>query len=143
MNESCVDALCAMPSHKEKACLGMEDAMLSVGDDKGVFTGTKGSAGKPLKLVRDPDYPIRCTLQFYKLTDTAQVADAVFQAMAAKIDAVYKTGLAVGSLVTAGQTGRATEPVLNTAKAMDQTMAGIANASNAPLFAGLSAGNSA
>jgi hypothetical protein len=116
---------------EEEAEMGIEDAVLSVGDEIGEFTGTKGSSGQHLALERDSDYPIRCTLQFYQVTDSAKIAESVFKHMGSKIDNVYKTGSATGSLVF-GKSDRPTEPVLGD-KAIAQTVMGIENAFKTPV----------
>jgi hypothetical protein len=150
-NESCSYDMCASASVKESAkskskskkkSLGIEDAVLSLGDDKGEFTGTRGSSGQYLKLERDTDYPIRCTLQFYQVTDSSCISARVFKHMGEKIDNVYRAAEASGSLVfstgPASGATRKTEPVLHTAKATAQTLQGMDNAVNAPMFSAFS-----
>lgn len=75
--------------------LGMDDAVLSVGESYCDFTGIKNA-----KLERDPQFPIRCTIQFYKVTDEADVPEAEFKDMAENINRIYKSAEKTGSLVT-------------------------------------------
>jgi hypothetical protein len=97
------------------ATRGLEEAMLSVGDDKGAFRGIKGERGQTLKLERDTTKPIRAVLQFYVLTDTDQIKEPAFEFMSDKIGQVCKSGRNTGSLVVSGPTGRPTETtVVNT-----------------------------
>jgi len=92
----------------ESECLsserGMDDAILQKGEGHSDFKGTNNKL-----LERDPKFPIRCTLQFYKVTDSKVIPEAVFQSMADKINNVYEKGINQGSLVTDGFTGRSTE----------------------------------
>jgi len=83
---------------------GMDDAILSKGEAHSLFLGIKNK-----NLERDTTFPIRCTLQFYKVTDSSDVPEAVFQDMNSKIKDVYTKGINQGSLVTDGFTGRSTE----------------------------------
>jgi len=83
---------------------GMDDAMLRTGDSHSDFQGVDNKT-----FERDPQFPIRCTVQFYKVTDTDIVPESAFKDMSEKIDNVYKYGVARGSLVTSGNTGRTTE----------------------------------
>jgi hypothetical protein len=115
----------------EETTSGIEDAVLKVGKDKGVFVGTKDSDGNCLKLVRDPDYPIRCTIQFYQITDSPFIGGFVFQNMAQKIDEVFSHGEASGSLVFSMDKTRKTEPVLGTTKAQKATAVALAKAGQA------------
>ncbi len=72
----------------------IESAVVSKGSDLGPYVETKG-----LKLVRDPQFPIRVTVQFYKATSNGIVDDADLKAMKAEIDKVYNDADFVGSLV--------------------------------------------
>ncbi len=83
---------------------GMDDAILSKGKSHSNFKGINNK-----ELERDKTFPIRCTLQFYKVTDTNEIPEAIFEDMAKKIDNVYTKGINQGSLVTEGFTGRSTE----------------------------------
>jgi hypothetical protein len=72
----------------------VEVAVVSKGSDLGPYAETKG-----LRLVRDPQFPIRVTVQFYKATSNGIVDDADLKAMKAEIDKVYNDADFVGSLV--------------------------------------------
>jgi hypothetical protein len=85
-------------------CRGMDHAMLSQGDDKGAYPGTRG-----LALERDPDYPIRLTLQYYYVTDTADIGEPQMRSIAEQLERSYTFGTGKGSLVF-NTTQRATEP---------------------------------
>jgi hypothetical protein len=98
----------ASMKEKKEGDLGLEDAVLSVGNEHGTFIGTKDSRGQYLKLERDPGKPIRCTLQYYTVTDSPEIKESVFKYMSHKIDQVYASGSATGSLVLSNTT-RTTE----------------------------------
>lgn len=85
-------------------CRGMDHAMLSRGDDKGAYPGTRG-----LALERDPDYPIRLTLQYYYVTDTADIREPQMRSIAEQLERSYTFGAGKGSLVF-DTTQRPTEP---------------------------------
>lgn len=87
---------------------GIEAAMLSTGEAKGPFEGTKG-----LKMERDPTMPIRVTIQHYHVTDTADIPASSIEAIAAQVKELYDAAAPWnrGSLVTEGETGRSTEMV--------------------------------
>ena len=96
------DEDCEESNSKSKR--GIDDAVLKKGERHSEFKGTRNK-----KLERDLQFPIRCTVQFYKVTDSTDVPEAIFQDMATKIDNVYKKGINQGSLVVNGFTGRTTE----------------------------------
>jgi len=83
--------------------LGFEDAILSTGTAHSVFEGTG-----TLKLVRDERFPIRATLQFYGVTDSATIPAEVFKNIAEKLERVYSRTTEKGSLVVEKDTGRTT-----------------------------------
>jgi hypothetical protein len=82
----------------------VEEAVIGHGKVEGPFTEIAG-----LDITRDEKFPIRVTVQFYKATSDGVVSDGDMNQIAAQIDKVYKNGDYVGSLVTAGDTGRPTE----------------------------------
>lgn len=90
---------------------GIDHAMLSIGPAHSDFVVTN----KTRKLERDLNYPIRCTIQLYQVTDSIDIPEQNFQDMAKKIQAIYKSGFAHCSLVVEGDTKRKTEPTLFTA----------------------------
>jgi len=87
-------AACAGGERTRSAFRGMSSAILSKGTDKGVFEQITQ------KLVRDERFPIRCTIQYYMVTDQGNVSSSMLQEMKNKIDAVYSNGDNIGSLVT-------------------------------------------
>lgn len=103
------------PKKESRKYKGIEDSVLSLGDEKGAYVGTKGSNGEWLKLERDTDFPIRCTLQMYQVTDSPDIPEEVFRIMSDKINTIYRSAEASGSLVFSDVTTarpRLTEPVL-------------------------------
>jgi len=73
---------------------GMDNAMLSVGISHSEFTGISNA-----EIERDTRFPIRCTIQFYKVTDDPEVPEEEIKDMADNIAKVYKLGEKMGSLV--------------------------------------------
>ena len=72
----------------------VEQAVIGHGSDKGPF----GEMAN-MNLVRDTQFPIRVTVQFYKATSNGVVSDADLQAMHDEIHEVYANADYVGSLV--------------------------------------------
>jgi hypothetical protein len=62
-----------------------------------------------LSIERDPRFPVRVTIQFYKATSNGVAAESDIKQIKQEIDSVYAQGSAVGSLVVGGETGRITE----------------------------------
>ncbi len=81
----------------------VETAVLGHGDDLGPVT-----EGHGLKLERDPRFPVRVTVQFYKATSNGVVSDADLVAAKAQINKVYADADYVGSLVV--QSGDRSRP---------------------------------
>ncbi|MGE0000700.1 MAG: hypothetical protein AB7T05_01330, partial [Fimbriimonadaceae bacterium] len=81
-----------------------ENAVIGHGEWEGPFTEVGG-----LAIERDPRFPIRVTVQFYKATETGQVSSEEVALIKKDIDLVYASASTVGSLVTGGRTGRVTE----------------------------------
>ena len=98
------DEMQAAPSAMAKESSGVEDAVIGHGPVEGPFEEFQG-----LAVERDPRFPVRVTVQFYKATDDGRVTDADVRALRKQIDRVYASGDYVGSLVTNGYTGRPTE----------------------------------
>jgi len=88
----------------EDATADIEDAIIGHGDVEGPFTELDG-----LSIERDPDFPVRVTVQFYKATATGNMTEADMDGIAEDIARVYEEADFVGSLVTDGLTGRPTE----------------------------------
>ena len=79
---------------KSKMSRGFEKAVLSKGRDMGRFTGTND-----LTLERDDRFPIRCTVQYYNVTDVATLSEDQVKDLAQLIGKVYESAPATGSLV--------------------------------------------
>ncbi len=94
---------CNLETNKEK--LGLDNAMLRVGSEsKGKFIGTRG-----LKLERDFRYPIRCTLQYYWITDTSELNESQVKQISSQLEKFYIHSKNKSSLVLS-ETDRPTEP---------------------------------
>jgi len=72
----------------------VEQAVLGHGPNLGPY-----NEGRGLRLVRDPGFPIRVTVQFYKATSNGVVSEADLDAIARSIGSVYEHAGFVGSLV--------------------------------------------
>lgn len=72
----------------------VEQAVIGHGSDRGPFTEMAN-----MNLVRDTQFPIRVTVQFYKATSNGIVSDADLRAMYDEIHQVYSNADYVGSLV--------------------------------------------
>jgi hypothetical protein len=72
----------------------VEQAVLGHGPNLGPY-----NEGRGLRLVRDPKFPIRVTVQFYKATSNGVVNDSDLDAIAKSIGSVYEHADFVGSLV--------------------------------------------
>jgi hypothetical protein len=112
--EGCAEPMagCAVPMSYSAGCppmtdsrsaRGFEKAVLSKGRDMGRFTGTKD-----LTLERDERFPIRCTVQYYNVTDVATLSEDQVKDLAQLIGKVYESAPATGSLVLS-TTDRVTE----------------------------------
>lgn len=82
----------------------VENAVIGHGDLEGPFTEIDD-----LAIERDPRFPVRVTVQFYKATDNGVVSEDDLREIKEQIDQVYSKSDYVGSLVTEGATGRVTE----------------------------------
>jgi len=82
----------------------VEAAVIGHGAVEGPFTEIDG-----LPIERDPDFPIRVTVQFYKATSNGVISEADVQEIRQQIARVYAEADYVGSLVVDGITGRPTE----------------------------------
>lgn len=103
----CEDACAAPPN----PCAGanyqksdVENAVIGHGKIEGPYTEIDDMA-----IERDPRFPIRVTVQFYKATSNGVVSEKDLASIASQINQVYADGDYVGSLVTGGQTQRPTE----------------------------------
>ena len=86
----------------------VEAAVIGHGEVEGPFTEIDN-----LAIQRDPNLPVRVTVQFYKATSNGIVSRDDMRAIKHEIDRVYDQGENVGSLVVGGETGRPTEYVGN------------------------------
>lgn len=82
----------------------VENAVIGHGKVEGPFTEVDG-----VDIERDPRFPVRVTVQFYKATDNGVVSAEDMDSIAAQIGRVYEDADYVGSLVTGGETDRPTE----------------------------------
>lgn len=82
----------------------VEAAVIGHGEVEGPFTEID-----QLAIERDPRFPIRATVQFYKATSNGVVSEQDMQQIQDQISKVYSEGDYVGSLVTGGGTNRPTE----------------------------------
>ncbi len=82
----------------------VEAAVIGHGRVEGPFTEIDN-----LEIERDPRFPIRVTVQFYKATSNGSVSAADMRQINAQIARVYQDADFVGSLVVDGSTGRPTE----------------------------------
>lgn len=85
---------------------GVDMGVLSRGDHKGEYKGTKN-----LELERDTRFPIRCTFQWYRVTDSSSIEESVIQDIAHQFRMFQDKSSAFGSLVHS-TTDRKTEPNL-------------------------------
>ena len=101
-HNSCVQE-CAMmdtfSSENKYFPRGMERAVLTLGEEKGSFKGILNDSGRPYKLERDTDKPVRLTVQFYMCSDNDQIADENIDDICGQIRRIYEQGLNEGSLV--------------------------------------------
>ncbi|MCW6036903.1 hypothetical protein K4A83_11605 [Spirulina subsalsa FACHB-351] len=82
----------------------VEAAVIGHGAVEGPFTEID-----QLAIERDPQFPIRVTVQFYKATSNGVVVERDLREIREQIDRVYDDGDYVGSLVVDGVRGRPTE----------------------------------
>lgn len=102
----------AMSSYKSRdpvpKARGFENAVIKISEGFGKFIGTEDR-----QLVRNDKFPIRCTIQYYKVTDTVDINEAMIKEIAEQVNKQYETVTddERGSLVF-GQSERKTEAVL-------------------------------
>jgi hypothetical protein len=82
----------ALASKEERS--DVEQAVLGHGPNLGPF-----NEGHGLRFVRDPTFPVRVTVQFYKATSNGVVSEADLDGIARSIGDVYEHADFVGSLV--------------------------------------------
>lgn len=103
MSAPCGAPMMSMSACEEQAC-DLDEAVIGHGEVEGPFTEIDH-----LPIKRDPRFPIRVTVQFYKATTSGVVTATEMTAIAAQIEAVYADAKAVGSLVTEPDRGRSSE----------------------------------
>lgn len=96
-------ATATAPSVPKKRGKGADMGVISLGSERGEYTGTKG-----FKLERDPELPIRLTYQCYRVTDEDTLDDDIVHDIRDHIDYVMSNAISEGSLVT-DTSDRATE----------------------------------
>jgi hypothetical protein len=79
---------------EERGGSDVEQAVLGHGPNLGPF-----NEGHGLRFVRDPKFPVRITVQFYKATSNGVVSEADLDGVARSIGGVYEHADYVGSLV--------------------------------------------
>lgn len=94
----------AMPLAAPMQRSDVEAAVIGHGAVEGPFTEVDG-----LAIERDPDFPIRVTVQFYQATSNGIVSPTDMAAIHQQIERVYDEADYVGSLVVDGVTRRPTE----------------------------------
>ncbi|MEP0901813.1 hypothetical protein [Nodosilinea sp. FACHB-13] len=110
MRESSFDSMApaapmaAAPLMESRGPSDVEAAVIGHGAVEGPFTEIDN-----LAIERDPDYPIRVTVQFYKATSNGVVSEADMAEIREQIDRVYAEADYVGSLVVDGPSDRPTE----------------------------------
>ena len=84
---------------------GLENAVIKTSEGFGKFIGTEDR-----ELIRDDKYPIRCTIQYYKVTDTDEISELMIKEIAEQINEGYNSvsDIERGSLVL-GNSERKTE----------------------------------
>ncbi len=88
----------------QRAQSNVEAAVIGHGPVEGPFTEIDN-----LAIERDPNFPIRVTVQFYKATSNGVVSEADLAEIDTQIKRIYDDADYVGSLVTDGRTRRPTE----------------------------------
>jgi hypothetical protein len=94
----------AAPMESARAQSNVEAAVIGHGEVEGPFTEIDN-----LAIERDPRFPIRATVQFYKATSNGVVSEQDMQQIHDQIAQVYSDADYVGSLVTGGDSNRPTE----------------------------------
>jgi hypothetical protein len=92
------------PAPAARASSDVEAAVIGHGPVEGPFTEIDD-----LAIERDPNFPIRVTVQFYKATSNGVVSAADMAEIDEQIKRIYDDADYVGSLVTDGRTRRPTE----------------------------------
>lgn len=104
MDDMVMSAPASTGANEQKSRSDVENAVIGSGPVEGPFTEID-----KLAIERDPKFPVRVTVQFYKATSNGVMAAKDMEDIAAQIKRVYAQGDYVSSLVTGGETGRITE----------------------------------
>lgn len=104
MMDGAMPAPAASGAEMKRNRSNVENAVIGHGEIEGPYTEIDN-----LPIERDPRFPVRVTVQFYKATDNGVVDEKDLSSIAAQINRVYSKSDYVGSLVTEGRTGRITE----------------------------------
>ena len=92
------------PMMAVKGASDVEEAVIGHGELEGPFVEIDGQ-----KIKRDPRFPVRVTVQFYKATSNGVVSEADMAEIARQIATVYAQADYVGSLVTGDRSARPTD----------------------------------
>ncbi len=102
-NDLMMEAMPA-PMALSRAQSDVEAAVIGHGPVEGPFTEIDD-----LAIERDPNFPIRVTVQFYKATSNGVVSEADLAEIDEQISKIYEDADYVGSLVTDGRSDRPTD----------------------------------
>jgi hypothetical protein len=97
-------AASSAPRSMPRGASDVEDAVIGHGAAEGPHKELGG-----LEIERDPRFPVRVTVQFYKATSNGVVTADDVAALRRSIDRVYADATWVGSLVTEAPRGRPTD----------------------------------
>ena len=78
----------------KKSSVGMDMGVISTGDEQGTFTGTQDQ-----ELERDHRFPIRCTMQYYRVTDEDNINEHDASDIKEQLETLYNVSDNKGSLV--------------------------------------------
>ncbi|MEM6452732.1 MAG: hypothetical protein AAF703_20745 [Cyanobacteria bacterium P01_D01_bin.105] len=99
-----LQAMPAAPIMESARASNVEAAVIGHGPVEGPFTEIDN-----LDIERDPNFPIRVTVQFYKATSNGVVSEKDLADIDEQISRIYEDADYVGSLVTDGRSDRPTE----------------------------------
>jgi len=83
--------------------VNVEEAVIKIGEPEGKFEDTSF-----LDIERDPSYPVRLTLQYYKTTDNGEIDENVMNEISTQLKDARQNADSIGSLVV-GNVSRPTE----------------------------------
>jgi len=82
----------------------VEDAIIKIGESEGPFDEICG-----IEIEREPSFPVRVTLQYYKATSNGVINEKVMKDINDQLKESQNYGENFGSLVVDGKTNRPTE----------------------------------